>query len=130
MQLSSNDKYLYSFYIIYHIEINMVREIDFTRQLSEDDGMRVVIKTDKSEVKRFQVIQISVIDGTSYQILRYDCAHGVPHKDKLYTHPPKKEDMSELPMKTLYELAKNDIEQNYKKYRQEYIRNILKKTST
>jgi len=51
----------------------------------------------------------------------------MPHVDKLYKRPPKKEKLPELPLKTLYGLAKNDIEQNYKNHRQEYIRNILKK---
>ena len=105
----------------------MEREIDFTRQLSDLDEIRVVIKTDKGEVKRFQIILISTINDSQYQIIRYDCAHGVPHKDRLYAQPIKKEKMPELPLKTLYGLAKNDIENNYKNYRQEYIRNILKK---
>ena len=105
----------------------MTKKIDFTRLLSEEDEMRVVIETDKGEVKRFQVIQISQIDEAQHQIVRYDCTHGKPHKDRLYTRPTKKENMPELPLKTLYELAKDDIAQNYKTYKQQYIRNILKR---
>lgn len=106
----------------------MGREIDIRRQLSAEDELRAIIQVNKANIIRFQVIQISTILEKPYQVVRYDCAHGKPHMDRLYKKKPLKEYMDEkLPLKKLYEMAKNDIEANYKKYRQEYIKKMRNK---
>lgn len=102
----------------------MGREIDFTRQLSADDELRVIIRTDKGQIAKFQVVQISTIDEVPYQVVRYDCAHGKPHVDRLCKTKPKKEYMADLPLEKLFKIASQDIEENYKKYRQEYARKV------
>jgi hypothetical protein len=56
----------------------------------------------------------------SRQVVRFDCEHGHAHKHILYVKPAKKQDMSDLSYKDLFNLALDDIERNWRLYKRKY----------
>jgi hypothetical protein len=65
------------------------------------------------------------IDGKWREIVRYDTAHGRPHKDVL--HPDGVETKEEFPHYTNAEVltyGQNDIRKNWCKYREQYEREL------
>jgi hypothetical protein len=101
----------------------VVRVLERVKPLVYDeDEIYTRLTLDHGEVIDFAVIYYTLIDGEPYQVVRYDCAHGQAHKDTLFKNPPKKEDMPNLPYKELFNLALDDIEKNWRQYKQQHKR--------
>ncbi len=76
---------------------------------------------EKGAVTAFTIQYEAEIDGEWRAIVRYDTAHGRPHKDIL--HPDGTETKEEFPYYTHLEvltLGQNDIRKNWKQYRAWY----------
>jgi hypothetical protein len=57
---------------------------EYVYPLSPLDWVRVRIVTERPRiVTSFTVQYEAVIDGRTYPVVRYDCAHGDPHRDML-----------------------------------------------
>ncbi|MFH0863400.1 MAG: hypothetical protein V1875_10305 [Candidatus Altiarchaeota archaeon] len=87
-----------------------------------EDEIYTKITLCRGEVIDFAVIYYTLTEGEPHQVVRYDCAHGHAHKDTLCTNPPKKEDMPRLPYKELFNRALDDIEKNWRRYKQQHKR--------
>jgi hypothetical protein len=57
----------------------------FIRYLSNDgqNRIRVRLQIQRGKVERYAVQYEAVIDGKIYPVVRYDSAHGYPHRDLL-----------------------------------------------
>ena len=60
-------------------------ETKYTVPLTNDDRIFIEFRTDRGVVEVFNVKLICDIYGHSYEVIRYDGAHGSPHKDILDT---------------------------------------------
>ena len=89
-----------------------------------DDILLLRAEKDKGGVVDFKVMYYIMIDGKEHQIIRYDCSHGFAHKDILYTNPPVKESMPQLPYDKLLDIAEEDIKNNWKEYRSKYMNKL------
>ena len=97
--------------------------------IDEDNLIFVYFTTIKGEIVDFVVKYISYIDEELYEILRYDCGHGVPHIDVL---DPKgntieKQWLPHLNFKQALTSARYDIEHNYTFYRERFIKWLKEK---
>ncbi len=84
---------------------------------------------DKRVVKEFTIQYEANIDGEWQEIVRYDTAHGRPHKDVL--HPGGAQTKEEFPYYTHAEVltfGQNDIRRNWKKYRAQYEKEMRKRS--
>ena len=85
------------------------------------DRYRLVCRVDKGRVTIFLVQYEALIDGEWRAIVRYDAAHGFPHRDLL--HPNRPEDKTEFPNRSNAEvltLGQEDIKRNWRMYREHY----------
>ena len=92
--------------------------------LSLEDEFVVEIRIEKRKVVDFKVMYNTIIDGKEHQVVRYDCSHGYAHKDILYKRPRRKKKMARLAYDKLFDLAKDDIIQNWEEYKRKYIKMI------
>lgn len=81
---------------------------------------RIVI--DGGAVTDFAVVYFTLMGGRPRQVVRFDCRHGLPHKDALYKSHPEKQAMPRLPLKTLLNMALDDIGANWRAYKRQYER--------
>ena len=83
---------------------------------------------EKGTVVAFIIQYEAEIEGAWQEIVRYDTAHGRPHKDVL--HPDGTETKEEFPYYTNAEvltLGQNDIRRNWKKYREQYEKELRRR---
>lgn len=76
----------------------------------------------------FMIQYEAEIDGQWHEIVRYDSAHGRPHKDLL--QPDGSEIKEEFPYYSNAEvmtLGQNDIRKNWQRYRNEYERALKRR---
>ena len=95
------------------IEICLSHETDYIRINLIKEGGRIV---------DFQVVYYTVIGGKNHQVVRYDCCHGYPHRDSLYTNPPKKEELPKRPLNELVKDAVYEIKGGWETYKRKYMR--------
>ena len=85
------------------------------------DRFRHLHSLERGQITRFCVQYEAFIDGEWQAIVRYDTAHGRPHKDLL--HPDGRQDKQEYrgysPEEVLT-LGERDIKANWKHYRAAY----------
>jgi len=62
---------------------------------SDSDRYRLYCLTDKGRVTIFRVQYEAFIEGEWWPIVRYDTAHGFPHRDLIHPHQP--EEKAEYP---------------------------------
>ncbi|MDP2975252.1 MAG: hypothetical protein Q8N45_03460 [Anaerolineales bacterium] len=96
-------------------------------QGSSSDRYRHFHVLDKRTIKEFTIQYEAEIDGEWREIVRYDTAHGPPHKDVL--HPDITESKEEFLYYTNAEVltfGQNDIRKNWKKYREQYEKEMRK----
>ena len=94
---------------------------------SDSDRYRLYCMTEKGQVVVFRVQYEAFIDGEWRAIVRYDTAHGFPHRDLL--HPSRPEDKLEYPDWSNAEvltLGQEDIKRNWKIYRVQFEREMNK----
>lgn len=95
---------------------------------SPTDRYRHYHVLDGGVVIAFTIQYEAEIDGQWHEIVRYDSAHGRPHKDLL--HPDGSETKEEFPYYTNAEvitLGQNDIRKNWQRYREQYEREMKRR---
>ena len=83
---------------------------------------------ERDEITSFVIQYEAEIDGEWHEIVRYDTAHGYPHKDIM--HPDGTETKEEFPYYTSAEvmtLGQSDIRKNWSRYREQYEREMRKR---
>ena len=83
---------------------------------------------ERGKITEFSIQYEMETDGVWRAVVRYDTAHGRPHKDVL--HPDGSETKEEFPHYTFAEvlaLGQNDIRRHWKKYRDQYEREMRRK---
>jgi len=88
---------------------------------SNRDRYRLFCVTEQGTVTIFCVQYEAFINGRWYPIVRYDTAHGFPHRDVL--HPNRPQEKIEYPGRTNAEvltLGQEDIKRNWRTYRALY----------
>jgi len=94
---------------------------------SDCDRYRLYCVTEKGHVVVFRVQYEALIDGEWRPIVRYDTAHGFPHRDLL--HPNRPEEKMEYPGWSNAEvltLGQEDIKRNWQTYRAQYEKEMSK----
>ena len=97
-------------------------------QGSPTDRYRHFHTLEEGMITSFVIQYEAEIDGKWREIVRYDTAHGHPHKDIL--HPDGTETKEEFPHYTPAEvmtLGQNDIRKNWKKYREQVEREMRRR---
>lgn len=100
-------------------------EKDFTDYLAADNEMIVRIETERGIVVNFRVQYQAMIDDVLYPVVRYDNAHGYPHRDLLDQNG---DTIMETPvdgnLKDALRLAITDIKENWPRYRLAFTRRM------
>ena len=94
---------------------------------SDCDRYRLYCVTEKGQVLVFRVQYEALIDGEWRPIVRYDTAHGFPHRDLL--HPNRLEEKMEYPGRSNAEvltLGQEDIRRNWQTHRKQYEKEMIK----
>jgi hypothetical protein len=82
---------------------------------------RLFCRTEKNRVVTFRVQYEAQIDGEWHTIVRYDTAHGFPHRDLL--HPKLPEEKNIYPYRSNTDVltdGQRDIKRNWRSYRERY----------
>jgi hypothetical protein len=88
---------------------------------SDSDRYRLSCKTEKRQVTVFRVQYEAFIDGMWRPIVRYDTAHGVPHRDVLHaTRPTEKTMYPGRSNADVLSLGQEDIKRHWQTYRTQY----------
>ena len=88
---------------------------------SNRDRYRLFRRTEKGQVLVFRVQYEALIEGKWRPVVRYDTAHGYPHRDML--HPDGSQEKAGFPQRTNAEvltLGQEDIKRNWQTYREQY----------
>lgn len=102
-------------------------EKDYTISLSpsNEDRYRHYHQVEKKQIVQFRIQYEAYIEGAWREIVRYDMAHGRPHKDLI--HPDgsqtKEEFFGYTPAEVLT-YGERDIKRNWKSYRENYEREM------
>ena len=97
------------------------RKIQYTVEITFEDRMRVEIYIKKNKVVDFVVQQESLIRDKWNAIIRYNYAHGKPHKDIVSPDGITKKEWIEISdLSKIIEMAKQDITKNWQKFRDAY----------
>ncbi len=93
----------------------------------ETDFVRVRIRIDRGRVVQFTVQYEAVVEEETFPIVRYDSAHGTPHRDTLdrSSRVVAKDWLVEMSLAAALTGAIADIKANWTAYREE----ILRRTS-
>jgi hypothetical protein len=89
--------------------------------LERTDRFRYYHNLERGKITRFRVQYEALIGGEWRAIVRYDTAHGRPHKDLL--HPDGTQDKHEFygyAREEVLTLGERDIKANWKRYRAAY----------
>jgi hypothetical protein len=91
------------------------------------DRMRLRFTTEKGDITDVVLQYEAMIDEKWLAIVRYDCAHGFFHRDLLHPNGDKEKKIIEVPdLKYAFTFAKQDLEDKWEWYREQYV-NKLKK---
>ncbi len=102
-------------------------EIEYDQALGGGNYLRFRIVTEKPrEVADFTVQYEVVIDGKTYPVVRYDCAHGFAHRDTLdhEGHNHDKWPLGALSYKEALQYAIRDLRANWRQYREDFVRRM------
>ena len=84
---------------------------------------------DRRRIKEFTIQSEAEIDGRWREIVRYDTAHGRPYKDLLHPDGTQtKEEFLNYTDAEVLTFGQNDIRKNWKKYREQYKKEMRKRT--
>lgn len=101
--------------------------IRYRFELTESDGtdfVRVLLRIEQGVVVRFTVQYETVVEGRTYPVIRYDSAHGMPHRDSL-DRDGRIVDKLWIGSKTHGEVATDAItaiKSYWREYRQDFLR--------
>ena len=97
----------------------------YLKWITNVDRRRHYHRTEEGDIVRFSVQYESYIKGKWHPIVRYDTAHGYAHRD-LY-HPDGIQEKTPLPLlnyKDVLTYAAYDIDINWEKYKNKYLREM------
>lgn len=98
---------------------------EFAYELDDEgrEWVRVRFSTEAGQVVTFTVQYESTIDGRRLPVVRYDTAHGRPHRDLLDRHGNvlEKQWLDGLPAGEVLTAGKVDIETNWRGYRSRFV---------
>jgi len=88
---------------------------------SDRDRYRLYCATESGQVAIFRVQYEAFIDGRWQPIVRYDTAHGFPHRDLLHPdRPGEKTEYRGHDNAEVLTLGQEDIKRNWQTYRAQY----------
>ena len=98
---------------------------DYRIWLSDTAYIVVDLVMVKGRVVSFVVRLMVTISGREYNVVRYDTAHGAPHRDTLGLKQgvQKKDWFFDQPLDTVLQTAITDLKRNHEKYCEEYEKN-------
>lgn len=105
-----------------------MRDVTFRQLLNEQNALRVRFSLDHGEVVKFVVQLECCFESKWTAVIRYDTAHGFAHCDKI--HPYQTTEKTTLETKDYNEaltFALNDLQANWRHYRQRYEKWLEKK---
>jgi len=91
---------------------------------SAEDFLRVRMRIERGQLRRFTAQYEAVFDGRTYPVVRYDTAHSGPHRDTLdwQGRVVAKDWLREGPYGDVLDDATNDIDRRWRTYRSEFER--------
>lgn len=104
-----------------------VARLDPDGEETGDDWLRYRIDTARGRVTDFVLQYEAVIDGRRYQVVRFDCAHGQPHRDTLDGRERVVEKFwlpAGLSLGDALQWANRDLRANWRRYRAEFIQRL------
>lgn len=91
------------------------------------DRYRLSCSTERGQVIVFCVQYEAFIEGEWRAVVRYDTAHGFPHRDLLHPNAPEdKTDYRDRSNAEVLTLGQEDIKRNWHTYRARYERELKK----
>ncbi len=113
-------------FVILYLYIIMNKK-DFFIYLGEKgtERIRFRFRTDKGEIIDL-IIQFEImIRDKWYSVVRYDCSHGFFHRDILSPDGTKEKKVIDVPdLKYALSFARQDIEDRWEWYKEQYIKKI------
>jgi len=99
-----------------------VPEKSYTRALGEGARKRHLHRTEKGRVIDF-VVQLEVKIGDEWKpVIRYDCAHDFAHIDRYNIRGEQEKEPLHLPYAECLTLADEDINLNWKFYKENFLK--------
>ncbi len=104
-------------------------EKEYLSYLSEDGSNRFRYShvIEKGRILRFRIQYEAQLAGRWYPIVRYDTAHGFPHRDTI--HPDGTEEKDEFPgvePGEVLTIGERDIKANWQKYRTAFEQELIR----
>ena len=102
-----------------------MNEKEFFIYLGSDnaDRLRFSMRKDKGVIVDLLIQYESFINDLWHTIVRYDCAHGFFHRDMMKPNGEKEKKIIDMPnLNTAFTYAKQDIEDRWIWYKEQYIR--------
>lgn len=94
---------------------------------SQDDRLRVKIQTEKGNLVDMVVQYEAKFDQEWHPVVRYDCSHGLLHRDVIFPGGRKEKHPLNIPdLKTALLYAEQDIKDRWQWYRERYKRRLRK----
>ena len=95
------------------------------------DRLRLKIVTKKRSVTNLLVQFETYIDEKWCPIVRYDTAHGFPHRDVIHPNGDKEKfPLNFSDLNSLLQYAEQDIKDRWQWYKERYIKDMLKNERT
>jgi len=92
------------------------------------DRLRMKIVTEKGIVISLLVQYETYLENQWYAIVRYDTAHGFPHRDVMHPNGDQEKFPLAFPdLKTALQYAEQDIKDRWQWYKERYIKEMHKK---
>ncbi len=99
-----------------------VREKSYIAMLSAEDRRRYVHRKRNGSIVGFVVQYETKIGGTWYPVVRYDCAHGMAHKDVLDMRGQQEKFLLGVnDLREALAIADTDIRHNWKRYKERFL---------
>jgi len=89
------------------------------------DRIRVKFEKEKGMINDLVIQYEALINRKWHPIVRYDCVHGFFHRDLLHPNGEKEKKEIEMPdLNTAFAFARQDIEDRWKWYKEQYIKKL------
>ncbi len=91
----------------------------FIKTLAENIRLRFMMDREKGVVNDF-LVQLEIYEEEWRACIRYNYAHGIPHKDILYRNGRKRKEWVNVEdLSALIDAAQRDLSENFKQYARE-----------
>lgn len=101
-----------------------MRRQRFRVPLTDEDRVEVAFEKEKGQVVGFVVNYVATVEGEERSVVRYDTAHGFPHKDLCGPDGTveHKEPLAGDDLLALADAAIEDLKANWRSYRRRFER--------